>query len=471
MPIKLNSSDLVVIVLYLVSIAGIICWHSKRNQQVADFLLAGRKLTLPVFVGTLVATWYGGVLGIAEFTAGAGLAAWFTQGIMWYGVYLLFAFFFVSRISSLPFYTVVDVLDARFGRAPALLGGLFTYLMVNPAPYLLSLGVVLHLFVALSLPYTVCLGAVCLAIYTMLGGFRGVAYSDLWQCVWMYLAFGLLFVFALYQWGGASFLQQNLTRVPGYEHHLALHGGLPWPYLLAWGGMACWVLVDPNFYQRCYAATSPQVARRGVIIAILCWAVFDILSCGSALYAVAAHNAHILSIADTKMAHFVAADYLLPSPLKGLFIAGVVANIASTADSFLLAGASILARDFYWRLCRDKTSTVKVVTATRWGIVFTALFAAALAVWCPSVVRLWYTIGTIGVSALLVPMLCALFVPCYCRNKAALASLLSGGMLSLLWLLLGHTVNGSVLYPLGLEPLYPGLLASLVAYLVVFWFL
>ena len=33
----------------------------------ADFLVAGRRLTLPGFVATLVASWYGGILGVGEY--------------------------------------------------------------------------------------------------------------------------------------------------------------------------------------------------------------------------------------------------------------------------------------------------------------------------------------------------------------------------------------------------------------------
>lgn len=463
MPIRLSNSDLAVIFVYLASIAGIIAWHSRRSRQAADFLLAGRRLTLPVFVGTLVATWYGGTLGIAEFTCQAGLAAWFTQGVLWYAVYLVFALFFVDKIATLPFYTVVDVLDARFGHGASYLGAVFTYLMVNPAPYVVSLAVVVQIFCGLPLAWTIWLAVALLAAYTIIGGFRGVVYSDCWQCLWMYVAFAMLLACALWQWGGVSFLHRHLDGVTGYQHHLSLHGGLPWTYLLAWGGMACWVLVDPNFYQRCYAAVSPQVARRGILVSTLLWAIFDILSCGSALYAVAAHNAHFVTIADAKMAHFVAADFLLPSPLKGLFVAGVVANIVSTADSFLLAGATIIARDFYWRL-RPDTADTTIVSVTRWAIVVSALFAGILAAWCPSVVRLWYTIGTVGVSALLFPMLCALFWPRLCRSRSAIYSLLAGAGTSLVWIATGETNAAGLIYPWGLEPLYPGLVASFAGY-------
>ena len=38
----------------------------EAGSGVVDYLLAGRRVTLPAFVATLVTTWYGGILGIGE---------------------------------------------------------------------------------------------------------------------------------------------------------------------------------------------------------------------------------------------------------------------------------------------------------------------------------------------------------------------------------------------------------------------
>ena len=37
-----------------------------ENESFMDLLLMGRQLTLPMFVATLVATWYGGIFGVTE---------------------------------------------------------------------------------------------------------------------------------------------------------------------------------------------------------------------------------------------------------------------------------------------------------------------------------------------------------------------------------------------------------------------
>ena len=57
--------------------------NKKRENKPAkalDYLLMGRKLTLPLFVATLVATWYGGIFGVNEITFNYGIYNCVTQG-------------------------------------------------------------------------------------------------------------------------------------------------------------------------------------------------------------------------------------------------------------------------------------------------------------------------------------------------------------------------------------------------------
>lgn len=464
MQMKLLGSDLMMVGMYVLCFIGIILVATRRQGSVAEFVLAGRKLTLPLFVATLVATWYGGIFGIAEFTGRAGLGAWLTQGLLWYGAYIAFAFFLARRICAMPLYTVPDILEARFNKTTALVGGIFTYGMVNPAPYLLSLGIVVQIFTGLPLMHAILLSTGFIIGYTLVAGFRGLVYSDTLQCLWMYLAFGCLAIAAVATFGGPAFLDRYLTQIPQYRYHLTLTGGLPILYILVWGGLASWVMVDPNFYQRCYAATSPEVARRGVLVATLCWAVFDIFSCSTALYAFAARNANLVFFDNPQMAHLALADSILPSPLKGLFLVGVVATILSTADALLFAGAVNIARDYYWRCVNRQASDRQMLRMTRCGIVITAVLAALLALMFPSIVDLWYLLGTVGLSALLIPMLWSFSEKHRCAT-AATSSMVAGALIALSWLILGGLGYN---YPWGVPPLYPGLLTSALTYWAVY---
>ena len=81
-PITIATADKILILVYLAFILLIGLLFSKRQRtDDLNFLLAGRRLSLPAFTATLVSTWYGGILGVGEFTYRYGLLNWVTQAL------------------------------------------------------------------------------------------------------------------------------------------------------------------------------------------------------------------------------------------------------------------------------------------------------------------------------------------------------------------------------------------------------
>jgi SSS family solute:Na+ symporter len=85
----------------------------------------------------------------------------------------------------------------------------------------------------------------------------------------------------------------------------------------------------------------------------------------------------------------------------------------------------------------------------------------------PSVVKLWYTIGTVIIPGLLVPLVTSYFARLRVAARYAFATMLTGWLTSSLWLLSGwaQQLGSSGAYPLGIEPMYPGVAISLVVWL------
>ena len=96
--------------------------RSGRTPDALEYLLAGRRVTLPAFVATLVATWYGGILGVGEYSYRYGVANWLVFGVPYYVGALLFAWAFARRAREAALYTLPDLLDRSYGRGPALVG-------------------------------------------------------------------------------------------------------------------------------------------------------------------------------------------------------------------------------------------------------------------------------------------------------------------------------------------------------------
>ena len=447
--IHLSPADLAIVAGYLVfTVAiGMGIYHS-RGSETEDYLIAGRAVTLPALVATLVATWYGGILGVGEFSYTYGVANWVVFGLPYYVFALIFAVFLAPRVRAAALYTIPDRLALHYGRAPAILGSLMVFVMVSPAPYVLILGVLGQMVTGWPLWICVILGAVLSTFYVANGGLRTDIRVNVFQFALMFLGFGLIVPMAVMRYGGLSFLTSHLPA-----GHFQPSGGNNWQFILVWFLIAMWTLVDPGFHQRCYAAKSGRVARNGILVSILFWFVFDFLTTTAGLYARAA----LPDLADPKMSYLALAEAILPSGLKGLFFVGILATVMSTVLSYTFLGAVTLGRDVVWR-ARAETSEDSVKSYTRWGLAATGALAAALALAIPSVVSLWYSIGSACVPGLLVPVLDSYFSKERMPRAWCLGCMAAGSAASVAWLIAGALRGGS--YPLALEPMLPGLALS-----------
>ena len=92
----MNSLVLILVVIYAVAL--LVLSGGRRGGGGVDYLLAGRRLTLPAFVATLVTTWYGGILGIGEYAWRFGISTWLVFGIPYYLAATVFALWLAPRL-------------------------------------------------------------------------------------------------------------------------------------------------------------------------------------------------------------------------------------------------------------------------------------------------------------------------------------------------------------------------------------
>lgn len=454
---NLSSIDILLIILYFGLVLFIGTFKSwKTIKDPTHYLLAGRKLTLPAFVATLVASWYGGILGIGEFTFLYGISNWFVFGVPYYLAALIFALFVAQRARRENLYTIPEQLERAYGRQASLLGAFFIFLIATPAAYVLMLGVLIHFFFGWPLWFCVLVGTLFTMCYVYIGGFGSVVRTDILQFMLMYLGFGSLIIFSVTKYGGWDFLQANLP-----PSHFVWHGGQGPSYILVWYFIALATLIDPSFYQRCFAVKDERSARIGILISILFWVVFDLLSTTAGLYA----RAVLKDLSIPINAYLELAQNVLPSFFHGLFLIALLATVMSTLDSYSFLAAMTIGHDVVWRI--KKNHQVSQITRyTRIGIVLMGLFSILIALYAQSVIKIWKDVGSIITPALLIPLLTTFSKKYRLRNKMAPIMMLSGAGLALIWLVLRQSgaLHDSALH--AIEPIYPGLAITALLFLI-----
>jgi hypothetical protein len=118
----------------------------KRNQTTEEYVIADRGLGLPIFVATLVATWYGGILGVGEYLYESGLFEWTTNGLPYYVFAIVFAFVLARKVrgGAVNLYTIPDKLAQTYDRKTALFGASLAFIYASPSGAVLMLGVLLQ---------------------------------------------------------------------------------------------------------------------------------------------------------------------------------------------------------------------------------------------------------------------------------------------------------------------------------------
>ena len=447
--------DLSILILYVGLLIFFGFFRTKQTgKNPEDFLLAGRKLSLPGFVITLVATWYGGILGIGENTYSFGIQTWFIFGLPYYIFAIIFAFLIAGRINKTKFISIPDQFHGRYGKTAGVVSALYILFLASPAPYILSIGILLQFTTGLSFGLSLLMATGLSLSYIWIGGFKAVVRTDGLQFGFMFVGFLLLLIFSMKSNGPISELVLPVS-------HLNITGGASIQYIVVWFFIALWTFVDPGFYQRCAAAKSPQTAKKGILISIGFWFIFDMLTLSTGLYAKA-----LLTAGDPLFAYPRLGAMVLPPLAYGIFITGLLATIMSTIDSLGLISAITFGRDILWRI-QSPTSTDKLkwnnesTIFVRKGLIITAFIALILAFSIPSVVKLWYGLGSILVPGLVLPFLLS-----FKNNRPKeniLLMMVSPVLVSIFWTLLGKLLNG---YPFGLEPFYPGILTSVLVYVI-----
>ena len=453
--VSFSNLDITILIGFFLLILFIGFLPKKKNLQDADgYLLSGRKVGMFLFILTNVATWYGGILGVGEFTYRYGILSWFTQGLPYYIFAFLFAIFFAGKIQNASLFTIPDKLEKTYGRKVGVISAVIIFLLVSPAPYLLMIGLLIQMIFGLDLFVSLIIGILFSVVYLYRGGYRANIYTDALQFFVMFIGFFVIVFVAMSGWGGVEFLHAELP-----EQYLTVTGGASPTFIIVWFLIALWTFADPGFHQRCYSAKTPNIAKYGIIISIFFWALFDFLTTATGLYSRA-----ILPELDNPVLSFpMLAEKILGTGFKGIFYAALIATILSTLNSFLFLSATTFGRDFMAKFKNDNNEK-NLIGYTQIGLIVSAVISILLAYFFTSVIELWYMIGSILIPGLLFLIFGAYFEKLRISNKYALLEVIAAVSASVIWMILRPLVATDT-FVTEIEPMIVGMIVAISIHL------
>jgi len=426
--VTLSPLDWAILVLFFAGVFGLGFSAKLKENTSVQMVAAGRALTMPLFVATLITTWYGGVLGTPEFyhSFGFGLGTLTVNGLPYWIAGLLFAISLAKRIRREDQISIPERVERCYGRVPALVAAALVTVLATPAAFLLMLGTLLVTILNVELWVGIAIAGFVCTFFLYRGGLMADARSNTLSFVMMYSAFLMILFTAVGKYGPPW---QVIPVLPAAER--SWDGGQGIFVIISFMFLGAWTFVDPGFHQRVAAVRSEAAARRGVLLAVFFWIVFDTLTTLTAMYGGIALSGSDPADMGTKLFPLFG-DRLLPSGMKGVFFAGMFGSIIAAVIGYTFVSGTTISRDFFVRL-RGITNESIITSYTRLGIAIAALLGVILAITVDSVVDLWYKVSSIVIPGLLVPVVGAYALKRPPSSGVALACLTVPTAVSAVW--------------------------------------
>lgn len=452
---------LITILIYLIILFSLGIYLTRRVKSQDDFMVAGRKLTAPVLVGTLLATWIGSgdIFSVADLSYHHGYSSLIGSAGGWVGIIVVY--FIAGRVREFGQYTVPDILEVRYNQWARLLGTITTiiaYITIVSYQFRGG-GWVLNIISDGRIPVgeAMLIVAFFVIAYTLMAGMVSVAYLDVINGILILTGVFVAIPFLIRHTGGLETIAANVTP----RQHAFL-GNMTWVQALGYFVPTLLLaLGNGNMYQRFFSARDAHEARRAVIG----W-VTGVIIIGVGLQSLAVIGSSYfkdLSVTESGKIILLVAHEGVPTAIGCLLIAAIVAIIISTANSFLLVPATNIMRDIFQRFIYPAITDRQIVIYSRLVLVVLGVSAYALIQFFPRILDAAYAAYTVY-GAGLTPALVATFFWKRATACAAVGSILTGMSVTVVWEV-ARKILGQ--FPLGLPAVYPALTLSILVLIIV----
>lgn len=312
--------------------------------------------------------------------------------------------------------------------------------------------------------------AAIILVYTFLGGYKAVCWTDFFQGMLMLVALlAVPIILAISGNKDAALLAQTVTGPDGTEYGfisnmftaspIEIISGLAWG--LGYFGM-------PHILVRFMAIEKPSMVKKSATVAII-WVVITLLSAmllayfgrmfiwnGGESFATA-----LLSAGEQELIFVKLTRYMFPAFIAGMLLAAIIAASMSTADSQLLVASSSFTSDIYKPIIRKQAGDKELLWVGRIVVIIVSVVAYFIASGGEGAAQImslvsnaWALFGAAFGPVIILSLFWKRFT-----YSGAIAGIVVGSIVDIVWLV--------YLASTGIYEIIPGFIASLVAAVVV----
>ncbi len=456
------------LILYLIImlIIGVLSFGVVKSME--DFLLGGRRLPSWVIAISERASgesaWF--ILGLPGLAYSEGLSAFWAVFGCAVGIFLSWSFVaprlreYSAKFKAL---TIPDYLEERFQdsthilRLLSLIIIVFFYTIYVSAQFM-GAGKVLNATFGTPPLIGMMIGGFVIILYTLLGGFFAVCWTDLIQGILMALAAVGIPIVGIVVAGGWNSINAKLMEINPWFLDITHVKGTLWAVIIGELAIGLGYFGQPHLLVRYMALKSHRDMKQGRLVALI-WVLLAYWGAPFiGLMAVALLKG--VNITDPEHVMPLMAKQLLPGWLAGLVISAAIAAMMSTADSELLVASSGISRDIYHKIFNREAGKKKLLLISRLATVLIGIVAFLLAIFVKELIFWFVLYAWAGLGASFGPVI--LLSLWYKRmNKwGALAGMITGTLTVIVW----HNIK--ILHDFIYE-LLPAFILSIVVIIIV----
>ena len=383
--VALDSYDWIAIALYFLVLAGIVLWViKKREENTEDYFLAGRNVGWFVVGASIFASNIGSehVVGLAGAGAGGKLPMLIYEIQAW--VVLILGWVFLPFYKRSGVFTMPEFLEKRFDSRSRWVLSIFSiiaYVLTKISVTIYAGGIVVSALLGIDF-WTGAIATVILTgIYTVLGGMKAVVYTEALQAMVLVLGAGALTYIGLDAVGGWESMKETVTPQYLDMWRPASDPEFPWPSLLITStivGIWYWC-TDQYIVQRVLTARNIKEGRRGTIFGALLKLLPVFLFLVPGIIALTLKMRGELHWDSADEAFPVLMSNLLPSGLRGLVAAGLLAALMSSLAAVFNSCSTLFTVDIYKKLKPNAPEKQLVRT----GQIATVIIVIIGIIWIP----------------------------------------------------------------------------------------
>ena len=365
------SADYLIVYAFLLITLVVGLRAGRGIKDIREYALANKSFGTVALVLTFLATEVGGqgAINLAGEIGTTGIIVLFTF-LSFSLSYIIQALWIAPKLVHFSqCITMGDIMQTLYGRPSQIIVGVFSFItaICCAGAEIIMLGIATQSLLGIDARIGIVVGGLLLTFYVVHGGIKAVTTTDVLQFLVLLILLPVLAATALQHAGG---IKDVLTHIPSIQLSIRDHPKFSYYLVLFLSfGVFHFNNSDPALIQRMLMARSGKQLRQMFLTLA---GLFTVIFLVFMLLGTTGHQLYPTLSAAELVPHMI--KTLLPEGLRGLMMAGIIAVVMASADSYLQTAGLTLVHDVLKPLCAYRAIKLNEI---RW-VRYTTLLAGLL---------------------------------------------------------------------------------------------